>query len=291
MSSNANTTSNSESCDQGLSMASFYFPDAHTAISFFNNDLASAPYYSIRGDDGCYATEEVGSSYGGQIPSSYMSTFQAEKRTPSPPSLTTSGTLSLDDWASYNSGNSRSDRSEQDVPSRPPTPNLRRQSTMLAEITHDDVPPLTLPEPKTKPCTHQGLPLSLHPESRRAYGVLPVEAANEPALPAYHVHQLDWENAVDIWELSKKSKQLEQEIKTLDWDSNHPFESHHKTGSPEYRREHAVWRDLRRKRIDCDPTSKQQAQSDQVFFRLFEIKANRAEGRIVGGQQDLFWYK
>ncbi|KAJ3539568.1 hypothetical protein NM208_g5432 [Fusarium decemcellulare] len=110
----------------------------------------------------------------------------------------------------------------------------------------------------------------------------PRKPGAELHLPAYYVHQIDWQHPVNIRELAKCSKQHKYEVDALFWDTNHPFEPSSEAGCEEYKKERAEWRALRLKCIYRERSDKEQTRDQKILSRIDEIADRREQRRQQG---------
>ncbi|KAM5352071.1 hypothetical protein ACJ41O_004794 [Fusarium nematophilum] len=275
-----------------LFLRSFHFPDAHIALTFFNNDLVVPSSDRVNSDDGYRTDEEDSIEDEASVPSSHVSAFEIELNS-LPPSLTSSATLLSPDEALLDqSGQQRGIREgplfgtslpEQGMPSRAPTPGLRRRSS--AVLDEDDggrMSPLALPAPVAKECEWRNHHRTLS-GLLQTYEILPPEPPANPHFPAYIVHQVDSRSPVKVWELAEQSPQHKQEVKALEWDANFPFDSSHERDTVEYNTELADWRRRRFKYIYQEPTVQEKRRSAQIRSRVAEIAESRQNGGVRSG--------
>ncbi|KAF4965298.1 hypothetical protein FSARC_6880 [Fusarium sarcochroum] len=255
-------------------MASFFFPDSQTALMFFNNDLTVS---TLPSDEG-YIADEYHDDDDSTVPSSYLTTFPVEA-----PRLSSrcedDNTASSSTWRDSPSEKEiyySIDTISEGTSSRPSTPSMRCSSIGSDSSSpgiDDNVSPMSLSSdsfnaPNTEVRASSGHELSV--------------TEPDPYLPGYYVHQLNWNCPVNTCELSKRSKQHNREIKTLDWDTRYPFRSSNTTDSEVYKTNLAEWRALRQKAIYHEPSDQQRARDSRLLSSIARIQEKRDEMRRKG---------
>ncbi|KAF4456575.1 hypothetical protein F53441_1319 [Fusarium austroafricanum] len=255
----------------------FSFPDPLTALTCFNNDLTESTLPS----DEAFITDDEGSDDESSIPSSCLATFPVKGFPLLYESESQSSSASSPD-AQHNSSsadgvhNSDPTREETLPPTQVPKsqlscPTLSGSSSSSDSDSDDSL--LSLPASHSHDHSNSQESPQLETVAPARYEIFATELDSN--LPSYHVHQIDWKHPVFAWELADRSELHNQEIKALDWDTNHTFISPHASGTTEYNTELAEWRMLRRRYIMNKPTAQQKTQSHRLLGQVAEILKRR----------------
>ncbi|KAF5022446.1 hypothetical protein F66182_5531 [Fusarium sp. NRRL 66182] len=249
---------------------SFYFPDHHSALISFNNDLTDS---GLPSDDG-WITDDTDSDVSEEttVPSSYLGSLHVKPTSClSPISNTASATMSASQRSSTPELDAyKSDSTTQELSDSPKTQasnegapeTLRVQRSSVSTDRprdNDDVSKVVHPGRINQTPIRESSSSSSTASATAMQNIRHID--RDPYLPSYIVQHFNPKYPLETHALGKHDNQRDREIDALTWDTLRLFESSHETGTAGYKADLLEWRKRRRRCIGMSE-KRERAHSD-----------------------------